>query len=303
MWTPAPHRAWGSASETQGLPLPFTGDALHVFRRTTWDPLMTDVLMDDDGGATRTVPPAVGRRIGAPTPAGPTRHVLLLGADPELGDGMDPDELAAARRRVAAPLLRLAEGPWTGAVPEAPGAFAVLVLDGLLVRELRLGRRPAAQFVGPGDVLPLGSPAIDGVDCRAATGTDLALLDERFLAASRRWPSLTARMIERGARWADRALLHQAIASIPRVDDRIVALFDHLAERWGRVTLSGVEVPLSLTHAAIGRLVGAERPTVSLALKALSDAGVLRRDGDRWRLRASACADIAQHGIGSVAPG
>lgn len=51
----------------------------------------------------------------------------------------------------------------------------------------------------------------------------------------------------------------------------------HLADRWGRVTPDGVIVPLKLTHEALGRLVGAQRPTVTLALGELVASGRVTR--------------------------
>jgi Crp-like helix-turn-helix domain len=45
-----------------------------------------------------------------------------------------------------------------------------------------------------------------------------------------------------------------------------------------------VAVPLRLTHETLGSLVSAERPTVSLALKRLSERRVLAREDDLWVL-------------------
>jgi hypothetical protein len=58
-----------------------------------------------------------------------------------------------------------------------------------------------------------------------------------------------------------------------------------LADRWGRVTLDGVVVPVRLTHDMIGRLVGAHRPSVTTALSELSRAGRISRLPDGWLLR------------------
>ena len=65
--------------------------------------------------------------------------------------------------------------------------------------------------------------------------------------------------------------------------DRSVYLFD--ARRWTRVTSDGVRVRLPLTHQTLGQIVGACRPTVSLALGQLSARGEVRRQGDEWVLR------------------
>jgi hypothetical protein len=70
------------------------------------------------------------------------------------------------------------------------------------------------------------------------------------------------------------------------VDRRLTALFWHLADRWGRVSINGVIVPLALTHRMLGQLVGARRPTVSTALSKLADRGELVRQPDAsWLLR------------------
>ena len=59
----------------------------------------------------------------------------------------------------------------------------------------------------------------------------------------------------------------------------------HIAERTGRVTAEGTIIPVRLTHEALGKLVGARRPTVSLAMKELAADGRLRRQPDgTWLL-------------------
>jgi len=44
------------------------------------------------------------------------------------------------------------------------------------------------------------------------------------------------------------------------------------------VTGSGVRVDLALTHAVLGRLIGARRPTVTTALQRLMALGYLERE-------------------------
>jgi hypothetical protein len=57
-----------------------------------------------------------------------------------------------------------------------------------------------------------------------------------------------------------------------------------LAESWGKVTSAGTLLPLHFTHEALGAMVGARRPTVTLALGELADSGaVVQRDGG-WLL-------------------
>jgi hypothetical protein len=96
-------------------------------------------------------------------------------------------------------------------------------------------------------------------------------------------PVVGLRLLNRLAQQSSRVAVQRAIAHLPRVEDRLLALFLHLAERWGRVGNGGVILPVSLTHATLGRLVGARRPTVSLALKELTSEGlVARRDDGAW---------------------
>jgi DNA-binding FadR family transcriptional regulator len=82
-----------------------------------------------------------------------------------------------------------------------------------------------------------------------------------------------------------RRSITQAISQLNRVDRRLLALFWHLAERWGRVSRDGIAVPLVLSHRLIGELVGARRPTVSTALAELAREGeLIRREDGTWLL-------------------
>jgi CRP-like cAMP-binding protein len=68
-------------------------------------------------------------------------------------------------------------------------------------------------------------------------------------------------------------------------------MLQHIAERAGRVTSDGTLIPIRLTHEALGKLVGARRPTVSLAMKELDAAGRVRRLADgTWLLPAEQAA-------------
>ena len=77
---------------------------------------------------------------------------------------------------------------------------------------------------------------------------------------------VNAALIDRLNDRAQRLAVMQAICQLNRVDRRLLSLFWHLAERWGRMTPDGVVVPLTLSHRMLGQLVGALRPTVSSAL-------------------------------------
>jgi hypothetical protein len=50
------------------------------------------------------------------------------------------------------------------------------------------------------------------------------------------------------------------------------------------VTQAGVSVPIPLSHELLGGLIGSRRPTVTTALAALRDQGLVERTGDGWLL-------------------
>jgi CRP/FNR family cyclic AMP-dependent transcriptional regulator len=228
------------------------------------------------------------------------RAASLLDIDPELGEALDPRQLAEARARAVVAVLDLPPGPWS---PEriadmASRPFAVLVVDGLLVRELVLAGSTTTELLAPGDLVDFRRPD----DALLPTVTqwsvpesaEVAIIDDRILAMLRSWPLVGRVLLDRATRRSGRLVTHRAIAQLPRVDERLLAFFGHLAERWGRVGTAGVIVPLHLTHETLGRLIGARRPTVSLALKELSSGGMLERRADgAWLLHQEAFDALA----------
>jgi CRP-like cAMP-binding protein len=165
-----------------------------------------------------------------------------------------------------------------------------MVCKGLIVRELDLAGTLTADLMGPGDILAIGEAGepllTTGEHWHVSGGALVAILDDRVLPGLHAWPVLSSRLIERAARQAARAAEQRAISQLPRVELRIRALLWHLAERWGRMGPNGVVLPLELTHGALGHLVGARRPTVTLALSELArDGAILRRDDGAWLLR------------------
>lgn len=99
----------------------------------------------------------------------------------------------------------------------------------------------------------------------------VAVLDERFAAVMTRWPPVTTNLLARTLRHEQSLAIQLAIACLTGVKVRVHVALWHLADRWGRVERDGVVVPLPLTHETIGRLVRTRRPSVSTALKQLSE--------------------------------
>jgi CRP/FNR family cyclic AMP-dependent transcriptional regulator len=218
------------------------------------------------------------------------RTIRLLDYDPELGRSLRSERRAEAHVSAQATRVDVPQGTWTPSelAGQAP-AYGLLLLDGIASLTVTLDGVAATQLLGRGDLIP---PDDQPVDALLETSTrwtvieplTVALLDERFLLTVRRWPELVAVLFERIAAQANRRAAHRALCQLPRVEDRVHSLLWYLAERWGRVTPQGVVVPLRLTHELIGELVGAKRPTVSLALKELEGRGALRRRDEGWLL-------------------
>jgi CRP/FNR family transcriptional regulator, cyclic AMP receptor protein len=165
-----------------------------------------------------------------------------------------------------------------------------MVVDGLVLRELLLNGSTATELLGPCDIVAAvpGEDALlqSDVHWSVPDTAQIVILDDRLLQILRAWPGVGRVLLDRCAKREARLSMHRAIAQLPRVDQRLLAFFAHLSERVGRVASAGVVMPLHLTHETLGRLIGARRPTVSLALKDLAaDAMLERRSAGSWLLR------------------
>jgi CRP/FNR family transcriptional regulator, cyclic AMP receptor protein len=222
-----------------------------------------------------------------------SRSIALLDADPDLGQLLDEEQRAEARRQLVVRHHAVGPGPWDGerlrdAGPENVG---LLILDGLMTRELALADNVSCELLGPGDLVRPWQSGVPerlvpyGVRWTVLEEARLGVLDRGFAATITRFPQVNAMLIERLTERSQRLALMQAICQLNGVDRRLLTLFWHLAERWGRVTPAGVAVGVSVPHRVIAQLVGARRPTVSTALGQLADRGELRRLPDAtWLL-------------------
>jgi CRP-like cAMP-binding protein len=87
--------------------------------------------------------------------------------------------------------------------------------------------------------------------------------------------------MERVAAVNARNVVAVALSQLPRVEDRLLGVLLVLAEERGRVAADGVRLPSFLTHERLGELIGAARPTVSLAFAKLRERDlVAARDGE-----------------------
>ncbi|HKP21164.1 MAG TPA: Crp/Fnr family transcriptional regulator [Thermoleophilaceae bacterium] len=234
----------------------------------------------------------------SPSPTRPT--VRILERDVDLAVGVPPAEVARATVELVAPVIEPdwdeRSGPWG----IGDRGLGLLLVDGLLLREVRILATRSAELLGSGDVLRPSDvdgeftlPVPTEVSWTVLEPLTVALLDEDFLVAACRHPSVLARLLGRAVGRAKSLAVHEAVTNLKHVETRLLVQFWHLAERWGRVGMGGVTVPLPLTHDLLARLVGAARPSVTTALGRLAERGEVVRTESGWRLDPASRATVS----------
>jgi len=170
-------------------------------------------------------------------------------------------------------------------MPPAADIESEVRLAGTLTACLSVVGAPAAALNEQGQLVGYNVSFASEIAVRL--GLDIATREPLFDA-----------LIDRTMRRSRRLGLSQAICQLRRVDDRLLVLFVHLADRWGRVRDDGLLVPLRLTQETLARLVGARRPTVSLALSRLKERGLLVRQPGGWLLTRSPGEPSAGEALG-----
>jgi CRP/FNR family transcriptional regulator, cyclic AMP receptor protein len=221
------------------------------------------------------------------------RSLPLLELDPDLGRMLSPDRRSEAANSLIIRTQNLREGPLDLARLQAisPSHIGLLVIDGVIAQEVLLGDTVSTELLGSGDVIrpwtveePVELLETE-VRWTVLSEVTAALLDRRVAIELCAYPEVYSGIVDRLSQQSARLATMKAISQMTRVDRRLIALFWHLAERWGRMTAQGLRIPLRLSHRQLGQLVGARRPTVSSALAELVRAGELRRQPDSaWLL-------------------
>ena len=113
----------------------------------------------------------------------------------------------------------------------------------------------------------------------------LAVLDRRVGTLICSHPELSAALLDRLTLRTRSLAIHAATENMRGLEGRLLALFWHLAERWGRRDHGVVVLPIRLTHETLGLLAGARRPSVTTAIGGLTERGAITRGEDgTWML-------------------
>jgi CRP/FNR family cyclic AMP-dependent transcriptional regulator len=215
-------------------------------------------------------------------PGRPAEVVRLFEYEPDLLSPLPAAEAQTALERTVVECLTLPPGvPASPLLPHADVNLGFLVLEGVLLHRVEFLRRPAVELLGPGDLLRPWRPAVAPASLPLNAGwkvcerTRLAVLDRRFEHDVERWPAIPGRVLDRLELRYTSLALQLALAQLPRLDLRLLCLFWHLADRWGRVERDGVVVHLRVSQATLAALVSARRPSVSHALGALREQGTM----------------------------
>jgi CRP-like cAMP-binding protein len=191
--------------------------------------------------------------------------------------------------RLWASALKLQRGPWQPSGQPSGNHLGFIVLDGLVGRRVVVpDRGRSLELLGRGDLFSPwqeDSPSFSQVAWTVIEPSQIAALDESFAAQVREFPELLEALTERALSRSRRIAVSAAIANTVGVEERLLLLLWQLMELWGRKTKGGAVLPFRLSHQTLADLVGARRPTVTLALRGLTDRELLKRGSNgEWIL-------------------
>lgn len=208
-------------------------------------------------------------------------RVDLLERDSEFARLVRSAEGARPLDRLWTAALKLQRGPWQPAGAPRGTHLGYLVLDGLLGRRVVVPERGRSlELLGRGDLFSPwqeDSPSFSRIAWTVIEPSWIAALDQNFAAQVRQFPELLEALTDRALRRSRRIAVSAAIANTVGVEERLLLLLWQLTELWGRKAQGGAVLPYRLSHQTLADLVGARRPTVTLALRGLSGRGLLER--------------------------
>jgi CRP/FNR family transcriptional regulator, cyclic AMP receptor protein len=228
----------------------------------------------------------------APVEEGATDVVVapLLDLDPGLAAELTPALREQVRGWLVVRIWSLPRGPWPTAMHREAGLMGFLVLDGILTRSVSLGKIAYPELLGRGDLLRPWQGEVEGrlgpveVSWQVLEPCRVAVLDRRFAGIVGRWPEIVDELLGRALNRARELDYNMAIAQLPLLELRLLALLWHLADRWGEPVDEGVCVPIRLTHSLLAAMVLGRRPSVSSTLTELGRRGLVSRTDNGWIL-------------------
>jgi CRP/FNR family cyclic AMP-dependent transcriptional regulator len=209
-------------------------------------------------------------------------RVDLLEHDRELSRLLSARGGRAATPGLPALVITLERGPWQpGAHEPSHHYLGFLVLEGLLGRRVLVPERGRSlELLGDGDIFrpwQEDSPSFSEIAWTVLEPASIAVLDGEFKARAKEVPELMELFAERALRRSRRLAVSAAIANTVGVEERLLLQLWQLAELWGKKAPEGALLPFRLSHQTLAELVGARRPTVTLALRSLTERSAVRR--------------------------
>ena len=173
---------------------------------------------------------ATVRRRGACPPSAP----------PSTSSTSSPSSARASILRSAPPPRGCSRCPRTCSIPgrgsrtrelgDVYPVIGILLVDGMLTRDLHFAGRTTTELLGAGDILRPWDDDVPFDALPVATSRHVhtppraAILDTRVAIAAGRWPSIAMALHARHVRRARSLAFQRAIAQLPRVDDRMLVL-------------------------------------------------------------------------------
>lgn len=235
-------------------------------------------------------------RIADPAPDVVTAPLLDL--VPDLAGGLTPALAEQVRAWLVVRVWSVPRGSWPAATHTEHGLMGLLVVDGVLARCIGFGKATYPELIGRGDLVRPWDGQPDGhlgrleMSWQVLEPCRVAVLDRRFAGIVGRWPEIVDQLLSRAMNRARALDFSMAIAQLPLLEVRLLAMLWHLADRWGVPAHGGVHVPIRLTHSLLASMVLARRPSVSTALAELDRRGLVSRSGEGWLLHGAPPAEL-----------
>jgi CRP/FNR family transcriptional regulator, cyclic AMP receptor protein len=191
---------------------------------------------------------------------------------------------------LSAGVLKLKRGPWEPDTREpSVDHLGMLVLDGMVARRVLVPERGRSlELLGRGDLFRPWqdeSASFERLSWTVIEPAAIAVLDQPLAARAREVPQLLEALTDRALQRSRRLAVSAAIANTVGVEERLLLSLWQLTELWGRKAPEGAVLPFRLSHQTLADLVGARRPTVTVALRNLTQRDLLRRgESGHWIL-------------------